>query len=260
MSGRGETALLSGAYVLNAVSDQERAAFAELLRGSEQLRSEVTELADTAVALGLAVPAAAPPARLRAELLAAVASTPQLPPHESLVLSDETPPATGRREASAALRWARRPASLLAVAAAAVLLLLVGGLLGRSLLELRPSEQQAAAFAELNAAPDVESVPTTLPGGGAARLIVSESLGRSALVWTGDLPRVEAGRAYELWYMGKTTHPAGLLDADTADRRFRVLDGTLHDGDLVGMTIEAAGGAPQPTGDAVLVIDPAVAG
>jgi anti-sigma-K factor RskA len=264
MSGRYPQDVLSGAYVLNAVSDAERAAFEERLRESEQMRSEVTELADTAVALGLAVRPVAPPAGLKANLLAALATTPQLEPRTpSAAAQPAARPGTARRsaEARAALRWMRRPGALLVVAAAAVLLLLVGGLVGRSLVGVSPAEQrQAVAFAELLAAPDVKRIPTTLPGGGPARLVVSERLGRSALVWSGDLPPVAEDRVYELWYMGDTTQAAGLLDPGTTGQSFRVLDGTLHEGDLVGMTVEAADGAAQPTGDAVLVIDPSAAG
>lgn len=261
--GRDEQDTLSGAYVLNAITDAERAAFARRLEASEAMLSEVTELADTAVALGLAVPPVAPPPRLKASLLEAIATIPQLAPfprEDAAVdqISEPRTPSTTAEE-RAQRRWLFRPAGLLAVAAVAVLLLLAGGVVGRFLGTESPADQQAAAFAQLTAAPDVASVPTTLPGGGAGRLLVSPSLGRSALVWTGELPSAGKGRVYELWYMGTGTRAAGLVDPSAPGPRFRVLDGTLHEGDLVGMTVEAAGGAAQPTADAVLVVDPASA-
>ena len=46
-----DVATLSGAYALNALSAEERAAFEAHLGESESLRHEVTELADTAVLL-----------------------------------------------------------------------------------------------------------------------------------------------------------------------------------------------------------------
>src|SRR4051794_17955273 len=73
----------AGAYALNAMSDAERAEFETVLAGSEQLRSEVTELMDTAVALGASVEPVDPPASLRASILDAVAKTPQLAPLET---------------------------------------------------------------------------------------------------------------------------------------------------------------------------------
>jgi anti-sigma-K factor RskA len=276
MTGQEEQDNLSGAYVLNALSDAERADFARRMEESEQMRNEVTELSDTAVALGLAVTPVPPPPRLKADLLAAIATTPQLPTATTAAeasagdrspdpvgtttaVAAVTPVGAGSAEARAAQRWSRRPVAFLAVAAAAVLLLLIGGLVGRSLSAGSADQQQAVAFAELNAAPDLESIPTTMPGGGEARLVFSASLGRSALVWAGDLPPIDSDQVYELWYMGDTTQAAGLLDPDTAEQNFRVLEGTLHDGDLVGLTVEAAGGATQPTGDPVVVIDPAAA-
>ena len=70
----------TGAYALNALSDDERAAFEKAAAGSEQLSAETTELMDTAVELGLSVAPVDPPPAMRAAVLAAVAATPQLVP------------------------------------------------------------------------------------------------------------------------------------------------------------------------------------
>src|SRR3954467_15158878 len=70
----------SGAYVLHALNDAENARFEAELAGSEEARAEVTELADTAVELGLSIPPVEPPAALRARILDQLATTPQLGP------------------------------------------------------------------------------------------------------------------------------------------------------------------------------------
>jgi len=71
---------LAGAYALNALSADEAAAYERYLARSEQARIEAAELSDTAVALGLAVAPVQPSSALKANLMAQIASTPQLAP------------------------------------------------------------------------------------------------------------------------------------------------------------------------------------
>ena len=72
---------LSGAYALNGVSAEERAAYEALLAESQAARNEATELQDTAVILGLSTEPVTPPPAMRAAILEAVARTPQLAIH-----------------------------------------------------------------------------------------------------------------------------------------------------------------------------------
>ncbi|MGV8969891.1 MAG: anti-sigma factor [Microbacteriaceae bacterium] len=74
-----ELAQLSGAYALNALSADEAQEFERYLEHNSELRWEVTELADTAVELGLATAPVEPPASLKASILDQIARTPQLP-------------------------------------------------------------------------------------------------------------------------------------------------------------------------------------
>jgi anti-sigma-K factor RskA len=71
---------LAGAYALDALTPAEAAEFEAFLEGSEEARVEAAELSDTAVALGLATAPVQPSAALKANLMAQLASTPQLPP------------------------------------------------------------------------------------------------------------------------------------------------------------------------------------
>lgn len=71
---------LAGAYALNALTADEAAAYERYLARSEQARIEAAELSDTAVALGLAVAPVQPSSALKANLMAQIASTPQLAP------------------------------------------------------------------------------------------------------------------------------------------------------------------------------------
>jgi anti-sigma-K factor RskA len=265
---------LSGAYVLNSLTEEERTAFERRMAASNDLRNEVIELADTAAVLGLATNPVTPPPSLKASILAAAAQLPQLPADSAPPATPPAPavqtsfpttsaqaprpaaaPAPGSAEAKAAVRWFSRPIALVTAAAAAVALLFVGVLLGGLLTGPTPEQQHAAAFAELNAAPDVERTAAPVQGGGTATLVFSESLGRSALVWD-ELPPLDGDRVYELWYIVDAPEAAGVFEADAASN-FRVLDGELQNGAVVAVTVERAGGSAKPTTDPIVVIETA---
>jgi anti-sigma-K factor RskA len=86
---------LAGAYALDALTPEETAEFERFLGTSEEARVEAAELSDTAVALGLATAPVQPPASLKANLMAQLASTPQLPPLETSAQSPNTASAPG---------------------------------------------------------------------------------------------------------------------------------------------------------------------
>jgi hypothetical protein len=247
-----ELAAASGAYALHALDGREESDFEELLARSPGLRNEVTELSDTAVELGLAVPAEDPPAALRAALLAAVAATPQLPPAEAAAEVghvDDADPAADPEPALAPvtpLAWYRRPVGALTAAAAAVLLA-VGAAMGGGAIQSSVAASQVAAIA---AAPDAAHATARLAGGGTARLVWSDELGRSG-IHLADAPALGLGRTYQLWYIhGSTARSAGTTNA-AGDV---VLDGALRAGDVIGVTVEPAGGSAQPTTTPVVTV------
>lgn len=280
---------LSGAYVLNSLTEQERTEFEKRMAGSDDLRNEVIELADTAVLLGMATEPVKPSPALRARVLAAAAQLPQLPREaeatpaapqatissarptavpeaaesadtpsaEAAGGSTEPTPAPSNvhrstAEERAAVRWLSRPAAVLVAAAAAVALLFGGVLLGGLITRPTPEQQHAAAFAQLNAASDVQRLGTEVQGAGTVTLVVSQSLDRSAIVWE-KMPELPADRVYELWYITDEPVPAGLIELDSG-QNFRVLDGDLPEDAQVGLTIEPDGGSKQPTTEPILVL------
>ncbi len=110
MTERDELQNAAGAYVLNALTGDEKREFERLMAGSEQLRSEVTELMDTAVELGLSVEPVDPGPALRSSILSAAATTPQAPAEAaegtpSAPRASSTPPAPGPAELKARSRW-----------------------------------------------------------------------------------------------------------------------------------------------------------
>lgn len=251
MTPRDETQASTGAYALNALSETERAEVDRELAGSEHLRSEVTELTDTAVELGLSVAPVDPPASLRASILDAIETTPQLAPLES----DETherATTPGPAELKAQSRW--RGSLVRVGAVAASIALIVGlGFTVRAGIQAQTDMTTASQINEIQAADDYQRQTVDAVGGGSATLVWSAALQRSALLVDG-LKGLPAGSTYELWYIdGDGATPAGTFDGSHSV----VLAGQMDAGDTVGVTVEPAGGSDSPTTDPIIVVQTA---
>jgi anti-sigma-K factor RskA len=270
VTARDELQNAAGAYALNALPEPEKSEFEAMMAESEQLRAEVTELMDTAVELGLSVAPVAPPASMRADLLAAIATTPQLPrsvvePVETAVVETPVvePVETAVRERvetpaerKARTRWT--PLVRVGAVAASVALIVGLGFTVRAGLQAQSDMATASQINEIQAADDYQREVVDLDGGGTATAVWSGQLGLSALIVDGwnDLP---AGRTYELWYMdaeGAAT-PAGTFDVGDDGAHSVVLAGQMHAGDTIGVTVEPAGGSETPSDEVVLVVETA---
>jgi anti-sigma-K factor RskA len=229
----------SGAYVLHALSDSENAEFEQLLAESEQTRAEVTELADTAVELGLSVAPVEPPAALRASILDRIAVTPQDKP-------------AGPVEQRARRRWYARPTTGLIAAAAAVALIFGGVVGGNAVIQGQRASAIAAQITQIQAAPDSRQSTVRVSTGGTATLIWAASLKRSAIQVHG-VDRLPGGKTYELWYIDASgATPAGTFDANGTSQSV-VLTGAMKAGDSVGVTVEPSGGSTSPTSKPIVV-------
>ena len=250
MTDPNETENLTGAYALDALSAQERAAVEAEAERSEALRSELTELSDTAVLLGLAVEPVQPRPELKADLLAKIASTPQLAPIADTTDEGDAvrpdPSSVRPAEARARARWFTRPVTLLAAAAAAVALF-AGGAFAISQITRDPVSQIAAAE-------DAQQATAEVAGGGTATLVWSGELGASA-VRVEDIAPLPDDRVYQLWYIDTSgATPAGTFTVGDGGQSWHVLEGTMDAGDTVGITVEPAGGSQSPTTDPVVAI------
>jgi anti-sigma-K factor RskA len=254
----------SGSYVLNAMGESEREEFETQLAGSEELRSEVTELTDTAVLLGLATPPIAPSPALKQNIMARLSQTPQLDREDAApvrtlhaVPSIAADPLAADTTASvplkAQVRWFQRPA-LGIVAAAAAVVLIVGGVIGTNVaIQNSRSSQEASALASIETASDSQRVQASVSTGGTATLVWSLHLKKSALIGKG-LKVLPSGKTYELWYMNsKGATPAGLFESNGTSA-VQVLNGHMAKGDTVGVTVEPAGGSKVPTSKPVVAI------
>jgi anti-sigma-K factor RskA len=247
------------------MDETERTEFETQLAESEELRNEVTELTDTAVLLGLAVPSVTPPPALKQNIMARLSQTPQLDAEEDApvrtlravpALTSEPVPVAPVREtnSNAQARWYSRPV-LGVVAAAAAVLLVAGGVVGTNLIiQGSSNSQQASALASIETASDVQRAEAAVSTGGKVTLVWSLHQGKSAILSNG-LSVLPGDKTYELWYIngaGKAT-PAGTFQSTGKDG-YTVLSGRMTQGDTVGVTVEPAGGSKAPTTKPVVAI------
>jgi len=281
VTDREELHLLSGAYALDALEGDEKARFEAYLLTSEETRAEVASLSDTVVLIGLSIAPVAPPADLKARLMAQIAVTPQrapLPtarPTLSAVPTVTTPQqvspqqdssaeairavslgTTSRAAKKAAARWYSRPTSILVAAAAAVALFVGGNILGLS--AGNQSQQQAAAISAIVSASDYQQAKADVTGGGTATFVWSVGLKQSAVV-IDKLPKLADGKTYQLWYIDKGSNatPAGIFNAASSGTTVSVLSGAMAAGDTLGITVEPSGGSKAPTTAPIVAVQSA---
>ncbi len=223
---------LVGAYALDALDTDERAAFEAHLGTCELCRADLVEFRATAAEIAVAT-RSTPPADLKARVMAGVATTRQVSP----VVPDRVVDLAERRRRNVA-----RPRLLAAIAAAVVF---VAGIAGAASLVGR-SADPAGELAEAGDAivVDLESAEGA-PG--TIRVVWSPEEDRANVIGDG-LADAGTDRAYALWFLNAdgTVAPAGLFTPDDGE-----VDVTLDlddiDGIGWGITIEPSTGSEQPT-------------
>ncbi|MFD4872412.1 anti-sigma factor domain-containing protein [Streptomyces sp. NPDC058420] len=232
--------LLTGAYALHALSEEEREVFERHLAGCEACAQETAELSATAARLGLAV-SVEPDRETRGRVLRRITTIRQETPVESPAAR------SGRAVLRARLlsRWAL--AACLAAAAA------LGGTAvwqhqraESALAQAHRAEQGTAQISAVLAAPDARARVVTLPGGATGTVVVSHGRDQAVFVVAG-MTQAPAGRVYQLWFDdGGTMRSAGLMNPDRADQTV-LLRGAVDGASGMGITVEPAGGSKQPT-------------
>jgi anti-sigma-K factor RskA len=238
---------LAGAYALNALDGAECDRFERHLRGCRACESEVRGFAATAAALAMAA-AAEPPPGLKQRVLAAAAVTRQSPPAVTGAADRRRPRPTVPRRT-----WLPRlavPVAAAGLVAAAVL----GGVTVWTQHQLTTVQAENQAIAAVLAAPDAQIATARTSAGGIATVVASHSAGSMVFTSVG-LHALPPSKVYELWFLGKTVRPAGLLPPPTrAGRTAPVLASGLAVGDKVGVTVEPAGGSSSPTTTPIVVL------
>jgi anti-sigma-K factor RskA len=227
---------LSGAYAVDALDDVERRGFEQHLAACAACRAEVQSFRETAALMADLEAEEAPPASLRASVLAGISQVRPFPP--------ETPAVQTAAPRTSVLSFRRRMLPTL-VAAAAVVLLALGTF------AWHPWHQGSTTLADqILHAPDAVKVTEQLPGGnGQLTLVRSASLKRAVLVG-GQVPAPAAGRTYQMWLQqpGQGMVSAGLMpDADEPT----VLAGDAATARAAAVSVEPETGSAHPTSDPI---------
>ena len=222
---------LAGAYVLDAIEPDERAAFETHLAQCDSCPQEVAGLRAATASWGASL-ASAPPPELRTRVLALAEHTPQLPP----VVRDRSGAAPRQRRAA---RWL--------AAAAAVAAFAAGGVAVQQALE--DHQPPSVTATQVFDASDAET-STIAMRGGQARIAISRDLGLIALD-ASRMPALPGGRVYQLWVIDEAgPHSAGVVDRPSLTLKVPAPEAQL------AVTTEPAGGSTQPTTEPLFAVLP----
>ncbi|MEV0714216.1 anti-sigma factor [Asanoa sp. NPDC050611] len=227
----GDVHALSGAYVLDALTDIERAAFKRHLASCATCSIEVAELQETAARLADGAWSVPPPA-LRDKVFAEVSRTRQDAP----VPAKPVRPQRNRR---------------LFTVAAAVVLAAVAATGTFAVQERRLDDQrtvaqaEAARVTEVLSAPDAALRSATSANGIRLTVVTSAARDEAVLTMAADRP-AGADRTYQLWMLdGTTAINAGVLPVGTTSAT-RLVQGAAA-ADAFAVTVEPPSGSPTPT-------------
>jgi anti-sigma-K factor RskA len=242
---------LSGAYVVDALDDAERAAFEEHLPGCRDCQAEVASLRE-AVVLMADDSALTPPPSLRASVLSGISAIRPLPPE-----TDQDKPVEAESESGLATvvpMRNRRRFRIASLAAAAAVLAVVGVGAVVQPWQDNSSTQTVSATDRVLAASDAKHYEVKFADGSSATVVRSLSKGKAVLV-TEDMAAPPDGKVFELWLQDSTGHmsPAGLMPKAGSNKL--LLRGDAAKATGVGITVEPEGGSTQPTTDPIALVD-----
>ena len=272
---REDMHVLTGSYVLDALTSSEREDFERHLHHCPSCQAEVRGLRETAARLAMAK-TVRPPARMESTVLAATYRTRQLPPlpgeraarnlqrvRSSRLFAGLR--GTGRRESGLRLpaprsnaqrsnsrRWTQMPRLAGAVAVASVAAAVGLGITQISTQhQLDTVQASNAAITRVVQAPDARIEKKATADGTVT--VVFSSQRDAAVITTSKLTSLPSGRVYQLWVMSSAgARSAGLVSQPV--QASQVLAAGVRSGDKIGMTVEPAGGTSKPTTAPVLVI------
>lgn len=241
---------LAAGHALNTLSDADEQRYSDALTAHPEWERTVDLDTQTAALLGEYVAPVTPPSNIRDALLDQISPVPRqstddtaAPAKPSQSTSESGAPAPRRR---------RR--TLFALAASVVLIVGIGVGVTALIAQLtRPAS--IVALEQIESSTDAQEARVELESGATATAHWSQSIGEAVLVTEG-LEALDEDSTYQLWLVrGEEALPAGLFETE-AGTATALLDGAMHEGDVIAVTVEPAGGAPtgQPTTDPIIVI------
>lgn len=208
------------AYALGVASDPERQEIAEHLgRQCPNCVPGVASALATVTAMSGAVKVVEPPKSLRRRVIASVEREPK------------------RSRLSVYLPWG--------ITAALSLALVAIGISGRRQIGDTAKLKQALSILNDPAARDVSFGETQKPSKG--RVFVSA--GKGVVFIGASLPRIDAGKTFELWVIPAKGNPvpAGIFQSQPDATAVFVRPGPVDNAAAIAVTVEPEGGSPQPT-------------
>lgn len=240
-------------YALGALEGEERRAFESHVKTCPECSGRLDQARARMALLALGAPQSDPPPGAKERLMQRVRS--------------DRPPAAGVRRRSRFWGW-----GVPVFAAAAVILAIVTGFLVRNndRMERRLSRlettatSQAAEVERAQAIVDLLTSPRTqrvsLVAGQSKPIPEGKAFynpQKGLLFYAANLPQLPSGRTYQLWLVPTQGKPisAGVFEADERGNGEVVLPPLPHgvSAKAFAVTIEPAGGEPQPTGEKVLI-------
>ncbi|MBX6762661.1 MAG: anti-sigma factor [Rubrobacteraceae bacterium] len=229
---------LKEAYVLGALTEEERREFESYLARHPEKQAEIEELGAIAGLLALSPPEQEPSPELRRRVLARVRS-------------EATSGGEARNALKDRLGWILRPRTLAAAGAALAVagLLVWNGLLQRELGNLRSENHNLQGQVENLKAYAMRS---SGPAKGASAEVLRMRNGKMILT-ASNLPPAPDGKTYQIWVIENgTPKPAGLFTPSGKAVAVPV-QVRAKKAQAVAVTIEPAGGSKRPTSSPILV-------
>ena len=248
-SRNGSIHALSGAYVVDALDDAERAAFEEHLPGCHDCHAEVSSLREAAAMLADDA-ALTPPPSLRANVLAGIRTVRPLPPEVGEQVEQVDPSDAALADVVPLRRHRFRMGALVAAAVLAVLGIAAVAQPWRD----DPGVSQVSAADKVMAAGDAKHVKVSFPDGATATVIRSAKMGKAVVV-TEKMPAPPNGKVYELWLRNATGRmvPAGLMKG-SGDQK-QLLQGDAANANAAAISLEPSGGSKEPTNEPIALFD-----
>lgn len=223
---------LAAFYALDALEAPERDTFEAHLPTCEQCRAELERLTAGVEKIAHSMMEPAPPSLKDAVM--------------SAIDARDTASAAGPvKPIQQARRRRRLVVGVVAAAAAFVVGVVLTGVLNA------PLEGVDAVIA----ADDARTLERADTPVGPIEIVWSNERGQGVFIGT-NLPAVDAGETYALWVIDEAgPAPAGLFTPDADGHATVLIDGEVESGTTLGLTVEPAGGSPNPTGE-ILVAEP----
>jgi anti-sigma-K factor RskA len=243
-------------YVLGALDGDEKVAFESHLASCASCKAKVADARGRIAMLALSAPAVSPSPGVKEQLMRQIATA-----HGTA----GAPPDAGPEAEGIFARWWGLLLPLAgALAMATLLLWLHNEQLDRQIAELRSTVQrqqneiaQAHDVAELMSARDTVVVSLAVQKNqpeGMARVLYNSR--RGMLVYNGHLPTTTPDKSYQLWLVPMTGAPISAGVFTPANGEMDSMMAKVPAGipaKAFAVTLEPAGGMPQPTGPMILV-------